>query len=306
VGAIPACKIRAVAVEYVRHEMQPNLIRSGELTLSLFGALWRALAAGIKANSFRWLLLCAVLGAILLVPASKLSAQTIYWLSDSRYVSVSGYAQTPPDPASNYSSNGVPSAPFANFQATVSGAADVTSTSADDHGWHGHTAVDSYASQNSKVTSTGVHFNSTVFAVSGGYGPWEITQLCHAGADSWFQVTFRVDQSVEWNLFADRTGTPHGNISFGWNLTSAQDGSILGPSLYDSNGKRYYAGWLESGDIYTLQFALHAESEAPGLPFGSLSDVGIESTFAIVPEPSSGLLLGLALTTMIWLRRQRA
>jgi hypothetical protein len=241
----------------------------------------------------------AFLLGMVCVPACALQGQTIYWLSDTRYVSVSGNAQTPPgNPAAYaYSQNSAPGVP--GFSGNQSGAADVTGPGPNESGGTPRAHADSAANQYSELNGSGLSFNAFVSAITGGWNSGS-PELCYAEAISSLQVSFSVAVASSWTMTVDCL--PYGNAALSWDLISAEHGSVLGDPL--SWGPRTYGGQLLPGDIYTLNFYLAATSNTPN-PFGHLSSASQTITFSVVPEPSTGLLLGVGLLALIWHRARK-
>ncbi len=225
----------------------------------------------------------------------ELQAQ-VNWLTDNRSVTASGYVQVPPMPVLNYLATKTPSASFATFNGNVSGTVDENYPGPPTAGG------DSQAAQNSSLSGNQFNFSSSLSAATGGVG-----QNCtvYSEADSFSELTFSVNSPQTWSLAVDLVD-PYGNVSASWNLISAQVGLLLGapiPNPDPSGLPIYYQGTLAPGDTYTLTFALDASQNAPD-PAGDDSQVSIDATFSVVPEPSSYALMVMGLTGLFALKRK--
>jgi hypothetical protein len=238
-----------------------------------------------------------------LLMASHLQAQ-VNWLTDNRYVTVTGNAQIAQQTSiSNYSATATPATSFGSFGGNVSDSLDVSGPALE----YGQTLTaecgsSSTATQNSSLTDNQLNFSSTVFAGTGGTGWANDQQFCYGEADTYCQLTFSVSSTQRWSLSLNpdlRTS----NLSFGWDLSSALNGSILGAEKPNPDGPTpYYYGTLDTGDTYTLTIYLNTFENQPDPSEGRNSEASLDATFSVVPEPSSSGLIVMGLTGLFALR----
>jgi hypothetical protein len=234
---------------------------------------------------------------MIMLMATQLQAQ-INWLTDDRYVTVTDRAQTAPEASTNFFATQNPQAPFTSFGATLSGGADAYNPIPDVNGLNAVAHADSYARQSSSLAGNQVNLDSSVWAGTGGNGSLS-PESCFAEADSFFNVSFSVNDPQTWTLSLDHLFI--GNVTLDWNLVSSQNGSILGPPVsYDPT---LYQGTLTPGDIYTLTVFLSATRNTPD-PMAMPSNVSVDMEFSVVPEPGSNLLLGMGLISLFTLQRK--
>jgi hypothetical protein len=257
----------------------------------------------IKAGNLRFILV--TLATLLM--AIQLQAQ-VNWLTDNRYVTVSGYGQIPSaGVSSNYSATAIPSTSFAAFNGSISGEAYLqggvfTGTQPN--------MVDSYATatQTSSLAGDQFDFNSGINVYTGGLG-YDQQVLCYGESDSYCQLTFSVNSPQTWNLSVGFVGSlPYGGprSSVSWDLTSVQNGSVLGAlteNSQNSDEPYLYQGTLMPGDTYSLSLSLHAYDNQP-VSIGDDAGGGVIATFSVVPEPSSYALMVIGLITLYSLQKK--
>jgi hypothetical protein len=235
------------------------------------------------------------LSLTILLMAPRLQAQ-INWVADNRYVAITDTAQTVPEPGTNFLATQNPQAPFTSFTAALSGGADAYNPVPDVNGLNAIAHAGSYAAQNSFLAGNQVNLDLSVQAITGGNGSLS-PESCFAEADSFFSVIFSVNDPQAWTLRLD-SSFPNGNVSPGLDLVSSQNGSILGSPV--SFGPTLYQGTLTPGDAYTLTVFLSATRNTPD-PLASSSNASLNLEFTVVPEPGSGLLLGMGLISLLML-----
>lgn len=227
-----------------------------------------------------------ILSGLLL--AVKVHAQ-LNFLSDNRSISVSGWMEdSGGNMTQSYAQTNYPAAPFADFNAFVSGGTDGSSSS---------------ASQNSGMTSQSLSSASRVTAsvATGSYGAGYGAQ---AGANSEFQVSFEVQQPLAFNLSGYRDIESLGGV-IDFELNSSHHGNIVswsGPSY--NNNYLDYSGMLQPDD-YTLEVQEYFSFSS----FGDSYDGGSMNYNMIlsVPEPAAlGPFLILTWFGMVALKRKLA
>jgi hypothetical protein len=264
----------------------------------------------IPKGTFRFL--PVLLGALL--TANCLQAQ-VNWLTDNRYVTVSGYAQIASQGiSSNYSATATPSSSFAAFNGSITGEASVRSTVLSDSPTRDGLQLsvglplygDSWAqqaSQNSSLTGNEFSFSSLDGAYTDGGVETSFVEVVgdsvYAESDSYCQLTFNVNSPQTWNLILGMNSLVKGNI-YAANASLQDSSSIQDFPLgfYPQS----YSGTLIPGHTYTLTLDIRAVSNS-GDPVTS-AEIDYSADFSIVPEPSSYALLGIGLTGLFALRRK--
>jgi len=228
------------------------------------------------------------------------------FLSDNRSVAASDSGQTSPEASSNYFATQLPSTPFAGFQGYAGG--QVTAYNPVVNSWGGHDSAyaSSHAIQNSSLTAGQLAFNSSVWTDSGsGFGN-DNPVAANAEAASSFAITFNVYSSQPCEIQVAWNGFPSGYGSFTdqLELSSVNQGSIWTWNFAaDPVSNQFFSDYLEPGDTYTLTGLLEASDSNPGSPPSNLS---VDMSLTIVPEPSSVFLFTLASGGLaIWQLRRK-
>jgi len=231
-----------------------------------------------------------------LLIASRAPAQTVDFISDSRSVSVSGFAQASPLAATNYSSSQAPTSAFADFQGSVGGSAQSA------HLFE-RPSASSGASQNSSLSAGGIDFSSSLFAAGRGSGSGGESVL--AQASSSLSVSFSVSSPTIYNLSFPTAGglTAYSQFDSHFDFLSANSGSVSALVDSDQTGlpgiTSSYMGILQPGNIYTIDATLQLGTDLAD-PMGGFYNFNYGFSMDLttpelssVPEPSSSLLLGM-------------
>ena len=232
-----------------------------------------------------------------LLIAGRVPAQTVDFISDSRNVSVSGFAQASPLPATNYSSSQAPSTPFADFQGSVGGNAQSTYLAE-------RPQASSGASQNSSLSATAIDFNTYVFVTGRGSGTYGGESLL-AQASSSLSVSFSVASPTIYDLSFPSAGgiAIYSQFYSHFDFLSANNGSVSAIVDSDQSGlpgiTSSYMGILQPGNIYTIDATLKLGTDLAD-PIGGFSNFNYGFSMDLttpelssVPEPSANLLLGM-------------
>ncbi len=218
--------------------------------------------------------------ALTLLTAASVRAQ-INVLSDSSNLNISGWAQTSPQSAVNYSSSSTGGSLNGSVFESGPGGAALASSS---------------LQLNTTVSTSQIGFTSDAYVNTGGGSGGG--QSSYAEANYSFSLSFNVSDQVAYNLSfptLQGSGRQH-TLDQQFSLSSANDGVIVSqPTLGPG-----FSGMLTPGDTYTLSISEEITSDTPDF-FGNewrqdldfnLTTVNLNGGISAVPEPSSGLLLG--------------
>lgn len=233
---------------------------------------------------------------VFLIFCARLLHAQMSFVSESRYITASGYANAyaPPATGSVYSETRVPSVPYGGFSDTVSSNAQSFSPGTGPFGLDVSAIASSSARQQSTITSSQLSVHSHVQSQSSSLlSAWGGD--CRGQGISFFEVTFTVPEFLTYELTLDRTRFSHSfpSLESTCSLTPFGESAILNlPLSFFSNGQ-VFSGTLDPSKTYTLSFFTSTVSTIPD-PFGELGSLTADLTFTVVPEPSSLLLLSLA------------
>jgi hypothetical protein len=234
----------------------------------------------VKSTAFHARLLS--IGLILGLAAGRSYAQSVTLLSESRWVSASGFAPNPPALSPNQMISNAPLTAFSEFHGNANAAIGWLAT----NGWQAP-PTSSSAGQDSSLSPVQFNLSSHLFVQAGGdpYGTHFAPGLAGtAQAGSYFEVSFSVPSRLAYDFLYEFDVTPTLQTA-DCTLSSLNHGSV---QLFRTFGTPL-SGSLEP-DTYTLrcEFRSLAAGDQAGSAFNSL-------TIEFVPEPSSGSLLAAAL-----------
>lgn len=242
---------------------------------------------------------------LLLAPAGNGFAQMTL-ISASRTIAVSGSADAGgPGGASTYSQTQSPSSQFAPFNSMVTSNASALNPGAGPQGLDVSAMANSRASQDSTISSSQFSVRTDVLSQTSSLLPtWPGT--CRGEASSTFEVRFKVASLQTYELTLDRSRFAHSfpTIEATFTLSPVDGESILYLPLSQFSNGQTFTGTLDPNVTYRLNLFLSTISTTPD-PFGELGTVSADLTFTVVPEPSSLVLLGLALGTFASIRLAR-
>lgn len=255
---------------------------------------------------------CRALGlalALIWLAAPSAHAQIIY-TSDNRSISAAVGINTNAGPISlgglatvtysgDYSGSAAPSSPYANFNGSLFGTANVSTAYG---GVSNYFSFNVTANQTSSLGAQGISYSSGVH--EGDNYPNLSPPYSQISETSYFQVSFMVATATPYDLDITRGVDP----SFSgetWSLNSANLGNLVsGPSGVDglsTEGTFNYSGMFTPGDVYTLTLYEHATSHG-GAPLVTEEEGDLQATLS-VPEPKSSLLLAMGIVCFIAVRR---
>lgn len=236
--------------------------------------------------------------AMALLAAGRVHAQ-VTLLSDNRSVSVSVEAPSPPALNSSDSGTQTPSTPFGDLNLKLNRSIGWQEVD----GWQADPASAS-AIQNATFSSSQITLDSHLSVSVGGdpYGyHFPPGASGTAQAISYFEVTFSIAGPLEYSYLFDFDISPTLQTA-DCTLSSVNHGV---QQLFRTH-ETPITGLLET-DTYTLSFNLSilAAGDQAGDNYGSMTFT-LAPDLTVIPEPSTSLLLGLALFGLLALKAKRA
>jgi hypothetical protein len=252
----------------------------------------------------------SILLLVWLMGVGSAMAQLNY-LTDNRYVSISGSAFVPSEPSvsSNYTASAASAGLFGSFSASFNQSATV-------QGWVTNAGINppgytfatsqavSRAAQDSALDPNQITFSSQLY----GYGNMDMSQLAggYAHAESsYLQVSFYVTSPQNYVISDGLASYLHDYYnSVSGSLSSQNHGSL--PVYPYVPGAFWNSGTFYPDDTYTLTLSLSGGASGdPVDSLVSLEDNGPGWSLTIVPEPSAATLTGGGAVVWLLLRLRR-
>lgn len=250
----------------------------------------------------------------LISPVAPSAHAQIIYVSDNRSVSAAVGIDTNANSISlgglatvtysgNYSGSASPSSPYADFNSSLAGTANVSSAY---NGVSNYFSFNVTASQNSSLGAQGISYLSGVH--EGDNYPNQNAPYSQISETSSFQVSFMVATTTPYDLTLTRGIDPSFSQET-WSLTSANFGSLVSgpppvfPGGPTAEGTFNYSGMFNPGDVYTLTMYEHAAFHG-GAPSVTGEEGDLQALLE-VPEPESSFLLGMGALCLIAARHRR-